>query len=171
LEIKIRVCLEKDIDTLQRIGCETYKETFGSMNSAETMTKYLAEAFDRNKILTELRNSSSNFYFLYADDDLAGYLKVNDTFAQTDIHDAESLEIERIYIKKKLMGNGLGTMLIDYAERLATEMEKKYLWLGVWEKNLSAIAFYKKMGFLEWRRHSFQMGDELQSDLILKKPL
>ena len=91
--------------------------------------------------------------------------------AQTDINDANSIELERIYIKKEYKGKGLGKKLINFALQLAQEMKKDYVWLGVWEKNVDAISFYTKMKFYEAGRHSFRMGDELQNDLIMKKAI
>ena len=171
MEITIRPCRMSDLETLCAIGRETYDETFRSMNTQETMDRYLAEAFDVKKIRSELENENSRFYFLYADGDLAGYLKVNFAPAQSDLNDPDSLEIERVYVKRAYKGKGLGKTLIDFAIRLAQEANKRYAWLGVWEKNEAAIAFYMKMGFEEAGRHSFRMGDELQSDWILKKSL
>ena len=169
--IHIRPCQISDLETVRTIGYETYDETFREMNTQETMDKYLEEAFNREKILAELSNPDSHFYFLYVGDVLAGYLKVNAAPAQSDVNDPESLEIERIYVKKAYKGKGLGSYLMNYALNLATEMGKQYAWLGVWEKNSAAIAFYKKMGFEEAGRHYFRMGDELQSDWVMKKTL
>ncbi len=171
MEIAIRPCQVSDLETLCAVGRETYDETFRSMNTPETMERYLDEAFNPQKILAELENENSRFYFLFAGGDLAGYLKVNFAPAQSDLNDPDSMEIERIYVKRAYKGKGLGKSLMDFALRLAEEADKAYAWLGVWEKNEAAIAFYKKMGFEEAGRHSFRMGDELQSDWILKKSL
>jgi ribosomal protein S18 acetylase RimI-like enzyme len=169
MNITIRPCLRSELETLCAIGRETYDDTFREMNTAETMERYLEEAFNAEKMLSEWSNPDSRFYFLYVDADLAGYLKVNDAPAQSDVHDPQSLEIERIYIRKAYKGKGLGTYLMNYALQLALDMGKRYAWLGVWEKNTAAIAFYQKMGFEEMGRHTFKMGDELQSDWIMKK--
>ena len=171
MEILIRACIESDIEILQRISYETYNETFRKMNTAETMELYLQEAFSNKKLITELSTPESRFYFLYADNNLAGYLKVNEGAAQSDINDLDSLEIERIYVKKSFKRFGVGTYLINYALKLANEAGKRYAWLGVWEKNITAISFYKKMGFTQFGKHSFKMGNELQSDLIMRKML
>jgi len=96
-------------------------------------------------------------------------MKVNTALAQSDINDPASLELERIYVKKAYKGKSLGRYLINYALQLAITSKKHYVWLGAWEKNEAAIAFYKKMGFEEAGRHSFRMGDELQTDLVMKK--
>lgn len=171
MNINIQPCSIADLDKLYSIGYETYDETFRAMNSQETIDKYLQESFNKKKLLTELSNKDCKFYFLYSENELAGYLKVNDASAQTDIKDANSIELERIYIKKVYKGKGLGKKLMNFALQLAKEMKKSYVWLGVWEKNTDAISFYTKMGFYEVGRHSFRMGDELQNDLIMKKSI
>lgn len=169
MDISIRVCTETDLELLQQIGYETYDETFRSMNTVETINKYLAEAFSEDKLLSEMMNEGSSFYFMYSKNELAGYLKLNDVPGQSDLNDPDSLEIERIYVRKEYKGQGLGKVLMDYALQKTVELKKQYAWLGVWEKNAAALAFYKKAGFKEIGKHSFRMGDELQSDYLLKK--
>jgi len=171
INIKIRRCTIEDLKQLQNIGYETYDETFRKLNSQETIDKYLQESFNKEKLLTELNNQDCQFYFLFVDNKLTGYLKINDTPAQSDINDAESIEIERIYVRKQSIGKGLGKHLMNFVFQLAKEMDKQYVWLGVWEKNVDAIIFYIKMGFYEAGRHTFKMGHELQNDWIMKKEI
>ena len=83
----------------------------------------------------------------------------------------ESLEIERIYVKNQFQKHGFGKLLLDKAIENAKERNKQKIWLGVWEKNENAIAFYKKMGFVQTGAHSFYMGDEEQTDFIMSKTL
>lgn len=77
----------------------------------------------------------------------------------------------RIYIKNSFQKHGLGKHLLNKAIEIALERNKKNIWLGVWEKNENAIDFYKKMGFVQTGAHSFYMGDEEQTDLIMAKTL
>ena len=169
MKTTIRKCTVDDLKTLLEISYETFVDAFQSMNVKETMDKYVEEAFNMEKLEEELGNKDSRFFFLYADDELAGYLKINEAPAQTDVNDSHSIEVERIYVKKEFKGKGLGRQLMNYAIQLAKEMKKNYVWLGVWEKNIDAITFYKKLGFYEVGRHPFKMGDELQTDIIMKK--
>jgi ribosomal protein S18 acetylase RimI-like enzyme len=171
METIIRKCTLDDLHVLRDLARDTYDESFRQTNTPETMDAYLEEAFDLEKIKTELEAPQSEFYFLFADGQLAGYIKVNDVPAQTDINDPTSLELERIYVKKEFKRLGLGSQLIDYAEQLARLAGKEYVWLGVWEQNPKAIAFYESMGYAEFARHTFRMGEELQSDLVMKKIL
>lgn len=169
--IQVRPCLKEDLDLLREISRETYDETFREMNDPAVMDAYLREAFNPKKLLSELSNSSSRFYFLFVDGELAGYLKTNDASSQTDINDPDSLEIERLYVRKAFKGRGYGSLLMEFALRKALEMKKRFVWLGVWEKNDAAISFYRRMGFEEAGKHAFRMGDEVQSDLVMKKIL
>lgn len=171
MSLNIKPCLLSDLETLRSIGYETYDDTFRAMNTPETMDAYLADAFNLKKLRDELTNPDSRFYFLYVNGELAGYFKLNIGAAQTDLQDPEALELERIYVRKGFQGQGLGRVMLDYAVRTAHDLGKRYVWLGVWEKNTNAIAFYQKMGFAEAGRHGFRMGDEVQTDYILKRVL
>ena len=166
-----RQCKQDDIDVLRNLSYRTYFETFAHMNTPEDMEAYLDKAFEIEKLRAELLDVNSSFYFLYYDEKLAGYLKLNEYSAQTDIHDINSLEIERIYVSKEFQGEGLGGYLMDRAISIANLRKKRYVWLGVWEKNEKAIRFYKKNGFYEIGKHSFFMGDDEQTDYIMRKNL
>ena len=171
MSLSLRLCTIEDIDMLCDFSRKTYFETFAHMNTLEDMEAYLNKAFDMNKIRAELMDVNSSFFFLYFDDKLAGYLKLNEAPAQTDINDEQSLEIERIYVSKEFQGEGLGRYLMDTAISIATQQKKQYVWLGVWEKNDKALLFYKKNGFYEIDTHSFFMGDDEQTDYIMRKDL
>jgi diamine N-acetyltransferase len=167
MTIRITKCTPEDLLTLQEISCVTFDETFKQQNSPENMKAYLDKAFNLNQLEKELRNSSSEFFFVYFNNELAGYLKVNINDAQSEDMGSEALEVERIYIKSDFQKHGLGKYLFNKAVDLAQENNKSKIWLGVWEKNENAIAFYKRLGFVESGSHPFYMGDEEQIDIIM----
>lgn len=171
MNLCFRQCTQEDIDTLRDFSCRTFFETFVHQNTPSNMESYLRKAFDIEKLRSELSNENTSFYFLYSDEILAGYLKLNEAPAQTDIHDVQSLEIERIYVSKEYQGKGLGGYLMEQAIRIANLRKKRYVWLGVWEKNEKALRFYKKTGFYEIGTHSFFVGDEEQTDSLMRKDL
>jgi diamine N-acetyltransferase len=171
MKLTIRECMIDDLHTLREFSYRTYNDTFKDMNTPSNMKAYLDEAFDINKLQDELSNSNSLFYFLYADEVLAGYLKLNEYKAQSDIHDPQSIEIERIYVAKEFHGKGLGSTLLNNAIEIAYMRKKSYIWLGVWEKNDKALQFYKRNGFYSISKHSFFMGDDEQTDFIMRKDL
>ncbi len=135
------------------------------------MHHYLEKAFNLKQLEKELSNISSQFFFVYFNDAIAGYLKINTDDAQSEEMGDESLEVERIYIKSSFQKHGLGKYLLNNAMEIAIANNKKNIWLGVWEKNENAIAFYKKLGFVQAGSHSFYMGDDEQVDLIMIKTL
>ncbi|PGS55935.1 GNAT family N-acetyltransferase [Bacillus sp. AFS041924] len=171
MSINIKKCKLEDIHLLQQISIETFNETFKDQNSAENMNSYLERAFNLKQLEEELDNLSSQFFIIYLNDTVVGYLKVNTDDAQSEEMGTESLEIERIYIKKDFQKHGLGKVLFNKAIEIADVLNKKKIWLGVWEKNENAIAFYKKMDFVQTGAHSFYMGDDEQIDFIMSKTL
>ena len=171
MSINIKQCNLGEIQKLQEISYETFIETFKDQNSSENMNAYLEKAFNIEQLEKELSNISSHFFFVYFNNEVAGYLKVNTQDAQSENMGEDSLEIERIYVRAKCQKLGLGKYLINKAIDIAVKQEKNKVWLGVWEKNENAIAFYKKLGFVQAGTHSFHMGDEEQIDFIMFKSL
>ena len=171
MTINIKKCNIKDLPKLLEISYETFNETFKNQNSPENIKAYLERAFNLKQLEKELSNISSQFFFIYFKNEVAGYLKVNNNDANPEEMSDESLEIERIYIKRKFQKHGLGMYLLNKTIEIAMEFNKKKIWLGVWEKNENAIAFYEKMGFVQTGSHSFYMGNEEQVDFIMTKIL
>ncbi|AKG75176.1 GNAT family N-acetyltransferase [Salinicoccus halodurans] len=168
---KIEKCTFEDLKTLQKISYDTFDETFRDQNTEENMRTYLNNAFTEEKLTAELRNPSSQFFFVYHNDAVAGYLKVNTGDAQTEEMGKEALELERIYISRNFQKLGLGKQLLDKTFEIARSSGKEKIWLGVWEKNENALDFYRRKGFIQTGAHSFYMGDEEQTDLIMEKTL
>ena len=158
----------EDLELLQTIGRLTFAETFAAFNSAENLTQYLEHSFSPDKLTIELTNEASAFYFAEHDGQVIGYLKINFGQAQTELNDEHALEIERIYVLKQYHGKKVGQLLYEKAIQIALEMKKQYVWLGVWEENHRALQFYKKNGFVEFDRHIFKLGDDAQTDIMMK---
>ncbi|PZL74234.1 GNAT family N-acetyltransferase [Enterococcus plantarum] len=169
--IEIKKISLNDLVALQTLSIKTFTDTFAKDNTPEDLKEYLDQAYTEEKLTSELQNKQSEFYFIYSDDQLAGYLKINVNDAQTETIEEDALEIERIYIDSDFKRLGLGKMLYTKAIERAKELNKTAIWLGVWERNFSAMKFYRKMGFTQVGAHSFFMGEDEQTDLIMKKNL
>lgn len=164
-------CTPGHLPELQAISRETFTETFKEQNSPEHLNAYLEKAYNQQQLMLELENPESQFYFVCSDEEVAGYLKINVGETQSEEMGDDSLEVERIYVKKNFHKQGFGKILLAKAFDAAEELGKKKIWLGVWEENENAIAFYKKKGFVQTGAHSFYMGDDKQIDLIMTKTL
>lgn len=171
MEIKILDCKAEQLNLLREISHETYRETFSDSNSEALIEQYFRDALTAEKLLKEFNTVGSNFYFISLNNNIAGFLKTNTDDAQSDDVDKDALEIERLYIRKKYLRNGLGLKLILFACDLAKQANKNCVWLGVWEGNTPALAFYKAQQFYQIGEHAFDMGGDIQTDLLLKKDI
>ncbi|RWX00895.1 GNAT family N-acetyltransferase [Flavobacterium cerinum] len=169
--IEIKKVTLSDIEQLQKIGRQTFFETFSTRGADDNMTKYLNESFSLEKLTIELNEECSEFYFALLDNNAIGYLKLNVGQAQTELKNDKALEIERIYVLQEFHGKKVGQLLYDEAIRIAEQKKVEYVWLGVWENNLRAIGFYAKNGFVEFDKHLFKLGDKEETDIMMKKVL
>ena len=157
-----------EVFELQNISRTTFRDTFAEHNSEEDLNHYLDEQLSIHKLSEELNNPYSTFYFASENEKIVGYLKLNFSTAQTELIDEKAFEIERIYILKEYFGKGLGQFLLNNAIIIGKKMQPSYIWLGVWEKNSRAIRFYEKNGFEVFSSHLFTLGNDVQTDLLMK---
>lgn len=169
--IDIKSVTLSDIDQLQQISRQTFYETFAVENTEEDMQQYLNEDLSKDRLTAEFNNPDAEFYFAMLNDHVIGYLKLNSGASQTELQDDKGLEIERIYVLKEFHGKKAGQLLYEKAIQIARQKNIDYVWLGVWEKNLRAISFYKKNGFVAFDKHIFILGNDEQTDIMMKLEL
>ncbi|MBF8455640.1 GNAT family N-acetyltransferase [Kaistella sp. G5-32] len=157
-----------DLEQLRKISRKTFYETFSSGNTEENMKIFLDEAFSQEKLTSELHDTNSEFYFATIDQMVIGYLKLNFGSSQTELQDDKAIEIERIYVIQEFLGKKVGQLLYNKAIEIAKDKKADYIWLGVWEENPRAIRFYTKNGFVEFDQHIFKVGDDEQTDIMMK---
>ncbi|MCE4956550.1 GNAT family N-acetyltransferase [Macrococcoides caseolyticum] len=167
--VKIRPVTIEDLEQLITISKTTFDDTFRPDNKDAVIDEYLLTSFTQDKMLSQLNEINSEFYFAMVNNSIAGYLKINVKDAQTEDMGQDALEIERIYVDKHFQKQGIGQLLYNKAIERAHYHHTSKMWLGVWEHNYNAIAFYSKMGFKHIDSHVFQMGDEAQTDWIMIK--
>ncbi len=156
---------------LQAIGRQTFTETFSSTNSEENLNAYLQYGFSTAKLTAELNNPNSEFYFATLNDKVIGYLKINFGIAQTELQDPKAMEVERIYVLSEFQSKKVGQLLFEKALAIAKNKKLDFVWLGVWEENHRAIRFYTKNGFVAFDSHIFLMGNDKQTDILMKLQL
>lgn len=157
------------LSSLQKVGRQTFLETYASGNTEADMEAYLQEEFSIKKLKEELSDPNSEFYLALTEDKIVGYIKLNSGAAQTDIKDKNAMEIQRIYVLKEYQGKQIGIALHTKALEIAKQKKLDYLWLGVWEENPKAIQFYEKIGFIAFDKHVFKLGKDEQTDIMMKK--
>ncbi|MFT4737004.1 MAG: ribosomal protein S18 acetylase RimI-like enzyme [Paraglaciecola sp.] len=165
--IHIRPVEPHELSDLMELGKRTYRETFQDGNTIEDMEQYLERAFNKERIEREYYQADSHFFFACYGDHIAGYLKFNTGEAQTEPYDLESMELQRIYVDAPYQGLQIGQVMMDFTVQYAKEQGATSIWLGVWEKNIKAIHFYERNGFVNTGAHDFLMGTDLQQDLLM----
>jgi ribosomal protein S18 acetylase RimI-like enzyme len=166
--IEIKKATIEDLNTIISLGKQTYTETFAINNTPENNEKYLKENFNSDQLSAEINNPNSLFYLAYYENQPIGFLKTNQSDAQTEFFKEQTLEIHRIYVMKSFHGKKIGQILLEKAIEIAKQLKVDYIWLGVWENNLNALGFYAKNGFVTFDSHVFILGDDQQTDLLMK---
>ena len=169
MSISLEKIVLSQLNELHDISIQTFEETFANQNTSENMQWYFENAMNIDCIRKELLHPNSYFYWATHQNQTVGYLKLNFNDAQSEmVLNNEAFEIERIYIKNEFQGNGFGSELFTLALRLGSEKGYKKLWLGVWEHNPKALAFYKRKGLVTFDQHLFQLGDDPQTDILMQ---
>ncbi|TGE21866.1 GNAT family N-acetyltransferase [Hymenobacter aquaticus] len=159
---------------LAELGRQTFHDTFAADNKPEDMAEFLAATFGQEKQLAELNDPHTTFLLAYMQQQPVGYakLRLGSTLGLEDGKPADGrLEIERLYVQQDWIGTGLGAALMRRAIEEARQHNCRTVVLGVWERNEPAIAFYRRFGFREVGQHAFRVGQDVQTDLILRKGL
>jgi GNAT superfamily N-acetyltransferase len=156
-EFIIRFAGPSDAEAIADISRSTFYDTFDAHNTKENMDLFMTEQFSRAQLINEV--DAANNIFLVA------------CIGEDDDADRKAIEISRIYVVKQSKGHGIGKALLEKCMETATEMNKEQIWLGVWEHNLHAINFYKKAGFEKYGEHIFMLGNDAQTDWLMKKQL
>jgi diamine N-acetyltransferase len=160
-----------DVAILVKVSVKTFRDTFAEVNTKEDMKAYLAKAFSRDQLIKELNDAASTFLLALDGDTVVGYAKLKEGEGPSELNGERGIEIERIYTLKDYLGKRVGKLLMQTCLDLAAERGYKLVWLGVWEYNPRAIAFYEKWGFKKFGSHPFLLGNDLQTDLLMKKKL
>ncbi len=171
MNLRLQRCSASHIEQLAAISRTTFIDAFEKDNNPEDFKAYIDFAFNRGKLLGELKGLDTTFYFVYKNADLVGYLKLNENDAQTEIKSEGGMELERIYVLRDFQGQHIGQWLLNEAKKIASLKKKSFLWLGVWEKNVSAIRFYQNHGFSKFGTHPYYIGKDEQTDWLMRVEL
>lgn len=156
---------------LRELCITTFTATYAAHNTPEDMQQYINEHFADDILLQELNDEANTYFIADVNGVAAGYCKLRTNRPETDCNAVYPIELERIYALQGYQGIGLGHALVRQAVQHATENGFDMLWLGVWEENEKAIAFYKRNGFEVFGEHIFMLGSDPQRDWLMKVDL
>ncbi|HJR06798.1 MAG TPA: GNAT family N-acetyltransferase [Pyrinomonadaceae bacterium] len=166
-----------DAALLAELGARTFYETFVESCRPEDMRAYLDAAFGTAQQAAELADARSTFLIAETDGEdktavAVGYAKL---FTSDETPDCVAgnapVELARLYVLREWLGSGAGAALMRELLEAARRAGQETIWLGVWENNERAIAFYRKWGFEVVGEHIFQVGDDPQNDQLMARQL
>ncbi len=169
--IKTRLCTPEDADLVARISRQTFYETFASDNSADNMDRFMNEQFTHEALMKEVKAAGNVFFIAYDNETVLGYVRMRESDNPPGLDNKNSIEIARIYAVSSSIGKGVGAIMMKKCIEIAIEKKKEVIWLGVWERNQRAIGFYSRWGFSKFGEHVFLLGDDPQTDWLMKKEL
>lgn len=172
----IRRATPADGAQLSRLAAETFRDTFGEHNSPTDMEHYLAETFTAERQAAEIIDPDGIVLLAERTDEsglvhVVGYAYLVSGQAPAAVTGPAPLELKRLYVGRHWHGRGIAQALMDAALSAARSRGARTVWLGVWERNPRAVAFYAKYGFARVGEHTFVLGVDVQTDWLLARPL
>lgn len=172
-EFRVRLARVSDAAPLASLAETTFRAAFEHDNRPDDMEAYVEEAFSTERLERELADRA-NLFLLASDADggaLIGYAKLRAGRPEPCVSGPQPVELERIYVIQEALGSGAGPALMEASLDEARRRGHRTIWLGVWEGNARALAFYERCGFRRVGSHTFQLGSDPQIDLVLELPI
>ena len=161
----------EDAALLAELGARTFAETFAADNTPGDMAAYLASAFSPAQQAAELADPGAMFQIAEANGLATGYAMLRTGKTPDNIRGDKKIELVRLYVARAGLGRGIGAALMQACISEAARLGYETFWLGVWEHNHRARAFYRKWNFAEVGTHVFQLGADLQTDILMQRSI
>jgi len=165
--VNIRPAVVNDAEVLAELARRTFHDTFASTNDPTDMALYLSRAYGIEQQTRELGDRDITTLIVEAEGDAIAYAQLRSGHVPDCVTGAQPIELWRFYVSRDWHGRGIARPLMDRVRTTALERGAKTLWLGVWERNARARAFYVKCGFAEVGEHIFLFGTDPQTDLVM----
>lgn len=164
-----------DAAMLADLGARAFSETFAKDNTPEDLAEYLRASFSPEIQAAELARPGSHFVVLECAGQPVGFARLLDGGTDSCLQESaelrglHSMELIRIYLLQAHTGRRLGDVLMQACLEHAAGRAVEVLWLGVWEHNPRAIAFYQRWGFEKIGEHDFPLGQDIQTDWVMAR--
>ncbi len=163
----LRLALPGDAPSLAVLAERTFRDTFGARNSPENMDLHCASQFGPDIQLREIGDRGIVTTIADEAGRLVGFSQLRMARPSPAVAAARPAELNRIYVSADRQGHGVAHALMERALADASRAGCDRLWLGVWEHNPKAMAFYRKFGFEVVGTQAFMLGQERQRDLVM----
>lgn len=170
-DFAIRPANLDDASELSAFAARTFSDTFSTLNTSDDMAAHLRSAYSTAQQRAEIASPQMRTLLGERGDRLCAYAQLRIGATPGCVPPSPTIELWRFYMDKSEIGNGTARVLMAAVLDEAAKHAVGTIWLGVWEHNLRAIAFYRKHGFHDIGSHVFRLGSDEQTDLIFCRPL
>lgn len=167
----IRPAVSADASALAELAARTFHETFAADNRPEDMAAHAAESYGPALQAREISDPDIVTVLVHVDEELVGFSQLRRGLAPACVRGEAPVEVWRFYVAKQYHGKGIAQALMARVDADAQQMGARTLWLGVWERNERAKAFYRKCGFVDVGAHVYMVGSDAQTDRIMKREI
>lgn len=167
----IRPAAEADIPLLCHLGATTFRETYSPISDPAEVDDYAATNFTPDKVSAWLARDDARTLLAFNGDAAAGYAHVRRAPVPACVADREAVELNRLYLLASAQGGGVGSALIAAAFGEVAALGGRSVWLGAYDRNVKALAFYAKRGFVHVGSHAFEFGGQVYADPVLTRPV
>jgi ribosomal protein S18 acetylase RimI-like enzyme len=171
MPLQIIPALAEHAPALAEFSSAAFYDAYAYANTPEDMQQYIAEHFSGEEIRKEIGTKNTFIFLAMLDEKIAGYVKLGTATSPEQLGGKPAIEIERLYVDKKLQSQKIGAALVAHLIQFSKSQGKKVIWLGVWKKNIRAVAFYEREGFVKFGETIFTLDRDLQEDFLMKKEL
>ena len=165
----IRPARPGDTAALAEFGERTFRAAFEADNRPENIDAYVGETYAPARVGAGLADAARFTLVAEAGGALAGYAQLREGAPPACVTGPAPIELLRFYVDPAWHGRGLAQALMDAVIAAAAARGAETLWLGVWERNPRAIAFYGKCGFRDVGSQEFVLGTERQTDRLMER--
>ena len=167
----IRLATLDDVPALCRLGAATFRETYGPISDPREVDEYADENFTPDKVAAWFRKPCARTLLALAGDTPAGYAHLRHAKVPACVADRQAIELSRLYLLGTAQGAGLGRAMMAAALAQAAELQARTVWLGAYDRNVRALAFYARHGFTRVGTHEFEFGGRIHHDPVLTRPV
>jgi diamine N-acetyltransferase len=169
--VTIREATQVDLPAILQVAISSYEDTFAVFNTRENMDAFYAENYTLPRFASEFDEPYSVLFVACRANQVVGFVRLRISHEADEYLEGTAIELQRLYIHPDHQGVRAGALLMQRSLDYAVAHRFDWIWLGVWERNFKAQAFYAKHGFIRFGEHVFQMGDDPQIDWLLKRKL
>lgn len=171
VDVGIREAIVADAAALAQLASQAFHDTYRLIDDPDDIADYVRENFTPATMAAHIADPLSTMLLAQQGERLVGYAQVRRSPVPPCVQGPAPIELARLYLDKSVIGLGLGSRMMRAAQAEARRQGARTLWLSVYDRNLRAVDFYKRCGFVEVGGKEFLFGGKIYVDPVMAAPV